>query len=494
MEPSKKRQRYSISIPFPPSLNGWNSEKLDDSSIYPTVLLHLGFVLSRREEEKELLALLCHNWSLLADKNIFDFHTEIELATQVLFKSDDISAIRSVFKILSVLLSSFINQYGKKDDELFDDFRGKLSSAVMQHIDREEGIVAILQKLATISPSDRELYTAACVIWKKTDDNIMDRELFLYGKNIEKGLTNQSSITLPLDNKGVDCQLKFLWALSHARQISTVISETVTIMDFLFERKQYQTLSIIANQNRPTTKIALLLQKLFTLINWDGDDRVVSSDCKKQELKALLRCAKLFETSYEFFDKVEMIAFDEDASLAKIATEILCEIYDHRGLSSILRRLQNILEKSNVMEILERVVGSLSKNKEVYTKQLISSVADVARRDSATSYLRQKAITIFHYYVEKNPSHWVGIARDPKVVKAVIKALASDSRHIIHDQSLEILWKISTPVANRRVLAHHIGLLPCLVRVLRRMPVEQEDGDEIRARWKERVMTLAEML
>mmetsp|Transcript_11144 Transcript_11144/g.17097 ORF Transcript_11144/g.17097 Transcript_11144/m.17097 type:complete len:492 (-) Transcript_11144:191-1666(-) len=491
MEPSRKRQRCFRSIPFPPSLNAWSCAKLDDSSIYPTVLLHLGFVLSQREKETGLLALLCLYWSRIVRTQIFDLETELELATQVLLKSDDDKAVRLILNTLSVLLSS-CNQYDDNKANQLKDSCGKLASALIHHVDREEGVLTILKKLEKLSPTGKEFYTAACVIWNQTEDRIMDRALFLYGNAIQSEFKHTTSV-LPLDYKDISCQLSFIWALSHSRKMSRILSETPTIMEFLLEHKQSRTFSTIAKKIRPTSKLACYLQELFVRISWNEKDGKLSSDSKKHELEALFHCVKHLEPSPEFLDKVEEIACNEEIYLATVAAGILCDLFD-RGMASLLQRLLHILERSNVTEVLEGVTGAVSLNREVYTSQLVSIVANVSRRDSATLYLQERAIAIFHYYVEQNPSSWVGMARDSNFVKVVIKVLASDPRHSMHDKALEILWKISTPVANRRVLAHHTGLLPCLVRVLRQMPEERREGYVIRAKWKERVLNLADLL
>ena len=174
-----------------------------------------------------------------------------------------------------------------------------------------------------------------------------------------------------------------------------------------------------------------------------------------------------------------------DASLdssehASVACNLLCQLFDQGKVTPV--QLVCLLETSNV-QIWARVVESVAKQPTCLKENpiLLHSIARLAARDP-TQTLMPQVIHLFAI-VAQEESQWINMARNQKLVATLVKGTP-------HPVAMEILWKLSTPVCNRRILATHTGLLSSWVRFLRNMAPDEPRREE----WKDRLVNLANLL
>lgn len=450
MEPLTKRPRHATEISFPPSLVAWNNSKTD-LSLYPTLLLHLGYVSADCDDE--LLLVLCHHWRQLASQAIFDEEMEIELATTLLNKEIlDELVVESILHVVHILATK--------------SFPHELAKALIRHVDKHKSVTKLLHQLASTTTTGKSFYTAACLVWNKDTDDATDEVMYTLGLNIRQGIEPSPT------NLDASVTIDFLWALSHSKPYAECLAKMNVVLDYLLRMRQPHTLAVIAKQC-PTMLIACRLETMFLNQGLDA----VSRD---QALSGLYPCSDMLQPSKVFLDAIVDASLDQ-SERAIVASNLLCQLFDLGKVPSI--PLACLLETNNV-KVWTRVVESVAKHPTCLKENpiLLHSIARLAARDTTSQTVLLQALHLFAI-VAQEESHWINMARNQKLVATLVKGTP-------HPVAMEIMWKLSTPVSNRRILATHTGLLSSWVRYLRTMSPDEPRREE----WKDRLVNLANLL
>ena len=418
-----------------------------DSSLYPTLLLHLGYVSL---QDDDLLLVLCQHWSHLVETNraVLDEEMEMELATQLLTTVTNETVVEFILRVVTVLTTKSLPD--------------SLAKALILHINKHEPVTQLLYQLASKSSLGKIFYTAACVVWNKSLDDKADQTLYTLGRNIQMG--NET-----MDMEASDTS--FLWALSHSKKFAERMVTMQGIINCLTRNKQSKTLAILARHG-PTPTNAIRLEDLF--LNEDSD-----AATKEEALSGLHACSKILQPSNDLLDAI-MDASIDASDVGVIAANLLCQLFDQGKAKS--ERLVYLLETNNV-QICEMVLASIAKQPAclMQNASLVRSIAKVASRESAQPIILQ-SVNLFAVVAE-DESQWIDMARQPKLVETLVKVAPNPV-------AMEILWKISTPVSNRRILASHTGLLSSWMRFLRNLAPDEPRRNE----WKDRLVDLANLL
>jgi hypothetical protein len=235
---------------------------------------------------------------------------------------------------------------------------------------------------------------------------------------------------------------------------------------------QSHTLAVIAQQC-PTVPIACRLETMFLNQGLDAASR-------DQALSGLHQCSEILEPSKALLDTISDASVDSSEH-AIVASHLLCQLFDHGKVPS--SQLVRLLATNNV-QIWTRVVESVAKQPTCLKENpiLLHSIAKLAARDSTGQTALLQVLQIFAI-VAQEESQWINMARNQKLVATLVKGTP-------HPVAMEILWKLSTPVSNRRILATHTGLLSSWVRFLRTMSPDEPRREE----WKDRLVNLANLL
>lgn len=439
-------------MPFPPNVDSWKGAK-SDRTLYPTLLLHLGYSIGdTNQEESELLVALCSHWGMLAD-DALDPEVEIELATQILESNNcnDTAIIEPVLQVVSKLLST------KHAPSLNND---QLAIALTLHIDKYQLVTNLLGQCAAKSSQARVLYTAARLIWREPLDNQVDPELHKVGQDMLQGKDNEIKLN---PNEGLNNLLR---ALSRSREFADIMSKSKHIRKYLSKQSQANTIAQIA-QTFPTREITTDLQALLMI-----DDQ----SSRNHVLKGLLACSNFFQPS----DKDVDVMVQASTQGSALASNLLCQLVEKGKISS--ETLGYLLATNNI-DVLEITMRFISGQSALCSdRHLLRSIAHVAHRDSASPTMQESAVQIFAKAMAKDEPLLMDMARNPNLVEALVKVAPTNP------QSMDLLWKLSNPISNRRILACHAGLLPTWIGFVRNLPNPQRDV------WKDRLFEISDLL
>jgi hypothetical protein len=446
MEPCRKRPRYKPVMPFPPSLDAWNETKVD-VSLYPTLLLHLGYV--SHQGDAGILQVLCRHWSHLASKTVLDEELEIELAIQLLAIVKNEVTVESILRVVSVFTPMSV-----PDD---------LAKALMRHAELHEPVAILLHQHANISSVGRQLYSAFCVMQDKPHDDRVDQNLHALGISLQEGVE-------PRELETLDANI-FLWALSHSRKCSNFMARMGGVLDYLTRTEQSKTLASLA-ANCPTITVASRLEEVVL-------NQKVNTKARSEALCGLSPCSKLLQPSNALLDVIVEVTL-EGSETSVEAAHLLCQLFDQGKVRPAV--LVHLMETNDV-KIWERAMASIAKQTMPLKEHplLLNSIARMASRDSARAIMPQVLCLLSTLAKEK--SQWIHMARNPHVVETLVKAAPNH-------EAMDILWDISTPISNRRILATHVGLLSSWIRFLRTLPANEPRRNE----WKDRLVDLANLL
>ena len=446
MEPCRKRVRYASAVPFPPSLDAWKETKVD-VSLYPTLLLHLGYLTPRGDAS--ILKVLCRHWSRLASHAVLDEQLEIELATRLLATTTNEVTVESILLVVSMFRPKSV-----PDD---------LAQALMRHVGKHEAVAILLHQHAKVSSVGRKLYTAFCLMQDLPLNDGVDQSLRNLSTNLRDGIE-------PMDVDAYDAQI-FFWALSHSKKYSERMARMNTVLNYLVRTEQSQTLACLAG-NCPTITIACRLEEI--LLN-----QTLNITTRSEALCGLIPCGQLLQPSNALLDAiVEATLVGSEHSME--AAHLLCQLFDQGKVPP--EKMACLLETDDV-KIWTKAMASLTKQVALLKDHptLLNSIARMATRDSART-IRPLVVSLLST-LAKEKSQWIHMARNPHVVETLVKAAP-------HPTAMEVLWNISTPISNRRILATHIGLLSSWIRFLRTLPQNEPRREE----WKDRLVDLASLL
>lgn len=495
MEPCLKRRRITMS--YPPSLESWSQViGVLDRSLYPTLLLHLGYVLSispsnddksSADDSFSIITLLCKHWCLIVQSEMHSFvdiELEVDLCVQLLETSKTGEVVGSVLRVVEALsIDKMVDHVNNND---------YLAKALVLHVSNNdynddyrisEVATQLLNKFATTSPCQTILYTAACVMRDGNDIAVdfhkIDRQLFNLGIYlIQNGEAEIDAV------EGVDL---FLWALSQSKVYAQKMSTNQHILKFLAHNrnhnKQLKTISTIA-QYCPVPSISILLAN-FLIDKPDDEDRDVV-------LRGLLHCSMVLEPSDGLLDAILSTVRKSSSSSSSseskvIAAELLCRLFEKDKTQSDDKLLILLLETNDVRVsgIAMAYITAQRQGKSCWRPNiwLLCSIANVASRNSATQQIQQQAVDYFAHCASADKSMTIEMARHPKLVEVLVNAAPNPV-------AMETLWEISTPISNRRILARHTGLLSSWIRFLRNIPPHNPRREV----WKDRLMQLAGLL
>ncbi|KAI2513220.1 hypothetical protein MHU86_1258 [Fragilaria crotonensis] len=433
---------------FPPSVEAWKETKVD-VALYPTLLLHLGYVSHQEGDDAVILQVLCHHWSHLANQTVLDEELEIYLATQLLGQVKNKDTVESILGVVSVFAPTSV-----PDD---------LAKAILRHAEKHETAAILLHQHAKISSVGRKLYSAFCVMQNKPRDDWVDQNLYALGISLQKGVE-------PSDIGTCDASI-FLWALSHSKKCSNQMARMGGVVDYLTRTEQSKTLASLA-VHCPTITLASRLEEMVL-------NQKLSTKTRAEALCGLSPCSKLLQPSNALLDVIVKATLEGSETSVEVA-DLVCQLFDQRKVRPAV--LTHLLDTNDV-KIWERAMASIAKQTTSLKEHpsLLNSIAKMATRDSLCA-LRPQVLSLLST-LAKEKCQWVHMARNPHVVETLVKAAPN---HV----AMEILWDISTPISNRRILATHVGLLSSWIRFLRTLPANESRRDE----WKDRLVDLANLL
>ena len=395
------------------------------------------------------MQLLCHFWGRLASRGILDEELEIELATRLLTSTVSDGTVESILRVVSVFPPQSV-----PDD---------LAMALIRHVGKHESVPILLQQHAKVSSIGRRLYAAFCVMQDQPLDDWVDENLRILSVNMREGIE-------PMNVDACNATI-FFWALSHSRKYSQIMEGMNGLLNYLACTEQSKTLACMAG-NCPTISIASRLEEIVL-------NQELNFTTRSEALCGLLPCSQLLQPSDDLLDAVVEMAL-EGSEYSVDAAQLLCRLFDHGKVPP--EKLAPLFETDDAT-IWMKATSCVAKNASSIEENplLLNSIAKMATRESARA-IRPQVVSLL-FLLAKEKSQWIQMARNPHVVETLVKA-APDPK------AMEILWNISTPISNRRVLATHIGLLSSWIRFLRALPQNEPRREE----WKGRLLDLANLL
>jgi hypothetical protein len=464
MEPCRKRSRYNEAcISFPPSLKDWDGIELK-YDLYPSILLHLGYLAAPEDRNENngdvdpLVNLLCQHWEKLASSQIFNSDLELSLATNLL---STINHRTTIISILNVVLINVVSHPASRVPQ-------NLLKSLIPHLKINDTAFRILRHQSKETMHASSLFTAAYVVLKKAIfEEGINKKLLTLSEVIVSGL----DCTMPLNE---NCEIKlFLWALCHFSEYALYVAKRDQILDYLTDEREADTLSLLA-KFFPSDKFATRLETIYLCPDLDHRAR-------DHALLGLISLADKLTVSDSLLDAITT-ATKENSSQNLNAVTLLVRLHEQKKIPTgdILHLL-----KTTDINVAEPLVMSVAQQHDCFLKHpsLLFAMAKLV-----TKFSSQPMRLALLRTVETLASHqcyWSDLARNVPMISILVGLIDQDPM-----PPMEILWKLSTPVWNRRILAKQPGLLPKCIRWARSLPVT----DPQRNKWKSRLDDLASVL